>query len=145
MPGLDLITNLLSGGVADLFKTVMDEIKLSPEQRAAAEQSLLTHQERMQELANQLLVAQTEINKQEAASPNWFVAGWRPACGWVCSLGLGVQFLINPLATWIAALAGHSIQFPSLDMGTLITLLIGLLGLGGYRTYEKTQGVQNNH
>jgi hypothetical protein len=45
------------------------------------------------------------------------------------------------LFTWVAALVGHPTTFPSLDMGTLLTLLAGMLGLGGLRTYEKLNGV----
>ena len=86
------------------------------------------------------ITAQIDVDKAEAANANMFVAGWRPAIGWICGLGLGVQFLINPLATWIAALLGHAIAFPGLDLGTLMTLLFGMLGLGGMRTYEKVQG-----
>jgi hypothetical protein len=85
--------------------------------------------------------AQTDINKVEAANPNLFVSGWRPFIGWVCGFGLCMQFLISPLFTWVTALSGHSIVFPSLDMGTLLTLLGGMLGLGGLRTVEKIRRV----
>lgn len=89
----------------------------------------------------QIILAQLEVNKTEAASSSLFVSGWRPFVGWVCGSGLAFQFLIAPLATWIATLAGHPVEFPSLDMGTLMTLLAGMLGLGGLRTYEKEKGV----
>jgi hypothetical protein len=89
---------------------------------------------------NAQLQGQLDTNKMEAASPKMFVAGWRPFIGWICGSGLGIQFIVNPIFTWIAALAKHPVQFPSLDLGTLMTLLFGMLGLGAMRTYEKTNG-----
>lgn len=85
--------------------------------------------------------AQSDVNKVEAASTDPFVARWRPFIGWVCGMGLGVQFLIGPLLTWAAGLLGHPVTFPALDMSTLLTLLLGMLGLGGMRTLEKIKGV----
>ena len=92
-----------------------------------------------------LLLGQVEINKIEAASTNIFKSGWRPFIGWVCGSGLAYQLLFRPIVGWttelIAWAYGSSmIDFPfppSLDMGTLITLTTGLLGLGTMRTYER--------
>jgi hypothetical protein len=95
---------------------------------------------KLQDQLNAQLQGQLDINKQEASSTSMFVAGWRPFIGWICGIGLGVQFIVNPIVTWIAALAKHAVQFPSLDLGTLMTLLFGMLGLGALRTYEKVQG-----
>lgn len=86
-------------------------------------------------------LAQIAVNQTEAASPDFFRAGWRPFVGWICGTGLAVQFLVSPLATWVASLLGHPIAFPPLDMGTLMTLLAGMLGLGTLRTAEKVKGV----
>jgi hypothetical protein len=74
-----------------------------------------------------------------------FVAGWRPFIGWVCGAGLATQFLVGPLFTWVAALLGKPVVFPVLDLSTLVTLLIGMLGLGGMRTLEKVNGVTTGH
>lgn len=87
------------------------------------------------------VAGQIQVNLAEAASPSLFVSGWRPFVGWVCGTGLAVQFLVNPLFTWISALAGKPTPFPTLDMGTLLTLLAGMLGLSGMRTYEKLNNV----
>lgn len=91
--------------------------------------------------AVQMASAESDVNKVEAASTDPFVSRWRPFIGWVCGVGLGVQFLVGPLLTWTAGLLGHAVSFPQLDMGTLLTLLLGMLGLGGMRTVEKLKGV----
>lgn len=86
------------------------------------------------------LLAQLAINEKEAQNPDRFVSGWRPSIGWVCSAGLAYTFLLQPLLSWAAGLYGHPAP-PSLDMGDLLTLLGGMLGLGGLRTAEKIKGV----
>jgi hypothetical protein len=85
-----------------------------------------------------LVQGQLEVNKVEAASTNWFVAGWRPYIGWICGTGLAYQFLIYPI---LYAFIPKIVQ---LDMGTLITLLSGILGLGALRTFEKVNGSEGN-
>lgn len=134
------LAQLIGGSIGDAFKEIMGVFKVDPT-------TALQTQERLQEIQLGLqgklidqVSAQLAVNQAEATNPNMFVAGWRPFCGWVAGTGLAVQFLIAPLATWIATLAGHPITFPSLDMGTLLTLLLGMLGLGGMRTYEKVLG-----
>ena len=93
-------------------------------------------------------LAQVEINKVEAASSNVFVSGWRPAVGWVGVLGLSYQFLGYPLMQWCWAFGqGYDIipkglvPPPDLDVEQLMTLLAGLLGFGGMRSFEKHKGV----
>jgi hypothetical protein len=85
------------------------------------------------------IAGQMEINKVEAASSSIFVSGWRPAIGWICGAGFAVQFVIGPLAEWGSSLAGHPVKFPTMDTGTMMPLLLGMLGLGGLRTAEKLQ------
>lgn len=124
---------------------IIDKVLPDPSQKAAAQLAILKLQQdgEFKELDAQLAAAkaQTDINQEEAKNPSVFVSGWRPAIGWVCGLGLATQFLVAPLATWAAALYDHPIAFPSLDMGTLMTLLIGMLGLTAARTTEKINGV----
>lgn len=132
--GLDL-TGV--GSIADLVGNVINKIWPDPAQRAQAQLELAKLQQ-SGELAQ--MVAQTDINKVEAANVNMFVSGWRPAVGWMCVAGLGYTFIGWPLATWASGIWHFAVP-PNLDMGTLITLLGGMLGLGGLRTYEKTLGV----
>jgi len=124
---------------------VIDKLIPDPQAKAQAQLDLLKLQQagEFKELDAELALKleQIKVNALEAQSPDFFRGGWRPFVGWVCGTGLAVQFLVAPLATWAAALYGHAVAFPSLDMGTLMTLLGGLLGLGTLRTTEKIKGV----
>ena len=85
--------------------------------------------------------AQTDINKAEATNSSVFVSGWRPAIGWVCALALAYQYLFRPLAGTVAGVLGVTIPpLPGLD-DNLWQLMMGMLGMGGLRTFEKVQGV----
>jgi len=89
--------------------------------------------------------AQLEINKAEAAHQNMFVAGWRPACGWVCVLGMAGNFLVIPMANMTLELLDTGVVVPMIDLSTMLPVLMGMLGLGGLRTFEKVKGAQKNH
>lgn len=89
----------------------------------------------------QMMANQAKINEIEAGSSNLFVSGWRPAVGWLCVAGFAMQLLIAPTLTWLSLVIDHPITFPVLDTGTLTAMLMGMLGLGGMRTYEKLQGI----
>lgn len=126
---LDPVTALFEVG-----SKVLDRVLPDPAQQAAAKLELMKLQQNG-ELAQ--ITGQMEINKVEAASSSIFVSGWRPSIGWVCGAGFAVQFVVGPLAEWGAALAGHPVKFPQMDTGTMMPLLLGMLGLGGLRTAEK--------
>jgi len=93
-------------------------------------------------------LAQVEVNRVEARSSNIFVSGWRPAVGWVGVFGLAYQFLGYPLMQWGWSF-GQGVDIipaglpapPNLEVEHLMTLLAGLLGFGGMRSYEKHKGV----
>ena len=122
----------------DIGGKVIDRVWPDPAQAAAAKLELFKLQQ-SGELAQ--IAGQMDVNKAEAANPNVFVSGWRPFIGWVCGLGFGVQFVFGPLAEWGSALYGHPVKFPPMDTGTMMPLLLGMLGLGGLRTAEKIQCV----
>jgi len=92
--------------------------------------------------AQQALLAQLEINKAEAASGSVFKGGWRPAVGWVCAIAFAYHFILKDLIIFGASFAGYKLpELPEFDMGTLLTVLGGMLGIGGLRTYEKKSGL----
>ena len=87
------------------------------------------------------VAAQMGATAQEAQNASLFVAGWRPAVGWVCAAALAYQYLAVPLITWGFAARGLKLPpLPTLD-GSLWELLTGMLGLGMLRSFEKTRGV----
>jgi len=94
--------------------------------------------------AQELAKGQIEINKTEAADKSLFVAGWRPAIGWICGLGMASNFILIPMANFVLALTGSPVVVPLLDTGEMMPVLMGMLGLGAMRTYEKKEGVQRD-
>ena len=86
-------------------------------------------------------LAQLEVNKEEAKSRNVFIAGWRPFIGWTCGLALCWTYILQPVAQFVLAQTDHLIDLPGLDMSTMMPVLLGMLGLGGLRTWEKHKGL----
>ena len=110
-----------------------------PAQAAAAEQKM-AELEKSGELAK--IAGQLEINKQEAASSNWFVAGWRPYVGWVCGTGLLYVAIVELIIRFVAqVMFGYKGPFPLIDTSLTMQVLLGMLGLGYLRTSEKKAGV----
>ena len=101
-----------------------------------------TEQERAQLAAAVSIVqGQLEVNKAEAGSSSRFTSGWRPAIGWVCAAALACQYIGRPMLQWGGIVFGHPLpELPGID-DNLWQLMLGMLGLGGLRTYEKARGV----
>lgn len=137
--GGDMIKGGLEGlgGLAkDLRGAITGEI--SPEKKAEIESKTLELEATAQNL-------QAQINIEEAKHKSIFVAGWRPFIGWTCGVALAYNYVVAPFAIQAAQWFGKSIQLVELDIGSLITLLIGMLGMASLRTVEKNSGVSNTH
>lgn len=136
---------LLLTGIFDVGTKLIDRLFPNQADKDKAKLELLTLQQngelKILESEVQLALGQIAVNKAEAESTDPFRAGWRPFIGWVCGLGLAFQFVVRPLANWIIAINGQTTFLPGLELETLMTLLFGLLGLGAYRTVEKTKGL----
>ena len=92
--------------------------------------------------AQELAKGQLDINKAEAQSRNIFVAGWRPFIGWTCGLAMFWHFVGVPITLFFVGWFAVDIpELPQFDMNSLMTVLLGMLGLGGLRTFEKTKGI----
>jgi len=92
--------------------------------------------------AHEAAMAQVEVNKMEAQHRSLFVAGWRPFIGWTCGIALAYHFVLNPLILFGVSWAGVEIPaLPEFDMSSLMTVLMGMLGLGGRRIFEKVKKV----
>ncbi|MBV1775308.1 holin family protein [Burkholderiaceae bacterium DAT-1] len=140
---MSFIGDLLGSG--DLVKSVGDVVdkfvttdKERLELQIERDKADMDQTYRMALLDQQLNVAQTEVNKVEAANPSLFVAGWRPAIGWVCALALFYQFLIYPVLLWL----WPERKPGELDLNSLYPLIFGMLGIAGMRSYEKLKGVE---
>ena len=133
-----MVLDILKGVVAPLLGPLVDKIPDVNEKRrleTQVEESILA-------AISGVVMAQIEVNKTEAQHASIFVAGWRPAVGWICGLALAWNFIAQPLLAWGAFLFGVDLSSaPRLDVGELMTVLLGMLGLGGLRTYEKRVGV----
>lgn len=134
------VLQLLIGPVTSLLERVLP----NPEARAAAQLELLKLQQagEFRDLDAQLArdLGQIEVNKAEASSGNAFASSWRPLAGYVCVLGLAYQFFAQPLLSWGSWIWQVPVP-PQIDMGDLLTLLGGMLGLGAMRTAERMKGV----
>ena len=126
--------DLLVGPIAKL----LDKVIPDADERSRLAHEIATLAERQ---AHEIAKAQIEVNREEATSHSIFVAGWRPFCGWVTTLGLATNFLFIPVCNFILTLTESPITVPPLDLSEMMPVLLGMLGLGGLRTYEKTQGV----
>lgn len=129
--------------ILPVIGTVIDKLFPDVQERERAKYELFKLQQEGELKALdadlQMALAQVKVNEAEATSPDNFRSGWRPMAGWVCSVGLAYTFLAQPLLSWLAAVQGWPVP-PKIDMDTLMGLLTGLLGLGGFRTYERVRG-----
>jgi hypothetical protein len=119
--------------------SLLDKFIEDKDQKAQLAHDLATMAERH---AHELAKGQLEVNKAEASSRNIFVAGWRPFVGWTCGIALFWHFVGLPVTLFFVSWFGVEIPaLPEFDMQTLMTVLMGMLGLGGLRTFEKFKGV----
>ena len=129
------LVNTLVGPVSN----ILDKFVEDKDQKAKLAHEIATMSDRH---AQEIALAQISVNAAEAASGSLFKGGWRPCVGWVCAIAFFYHFVGQPLIIFIVALAGAEIpDLPEFDMGTLLTVLGGMLGICGLRTYEKQKGV----
>lgn len=92
--------------------------------------------------ADKINLETIKTNQIEASHKSIWVAGWRPAIGWSCSLGIAWLFIGHPVATWVAQLLGYTgMVMPTIDTEVLLELTLAMLGMAGLRTFEKIKGV----
>ena len=131
---MSVLTSLVGPVTGLLDKFIEDK-----DQKAALAHEIATMGEKH---AQQALLAQLEINKAEAASGSLFKGGWRPFVGWTCGIAFAYHFVLQPLLIFVFAYVGlETPDLPKFDVGTLLPVLGGMLGIGGLRSYEKTKGL----
>ena len=157
--GVSALGGAVGGMARDVRAAITGKEVITAEERS----KILDNIAQMEQLAlkadQAINEGQMKINEIEAASPSLFKSGWRPACSWVCITGLAYNFIICPILPWTVEIICHAASLvfptvvilthkvpvmPSIDMGPLMTLLLGLLGLGGLRTLEKVKGVDSS-
>ncbi len=111
--------------------------KFIPDKNKAAE-AAAEYETALLNIQSQQAIAQIEVNKIEANNSNIFVAGWRPFIGWTCGVAFAYHYVAQPIILLTCALTNTPVAKPDFDMATLLTVLLGILGLSGFRTYEKT-------
>lgn len=135
-----LLGALIAKGLDIIGKFIPD-----PEEKAKAQFELMQLQQmsEFKEIDARLQEQQMQanINQQEAAHANLWVAGWRPFIGWVCGAGLALQFIIFPMVFWLGQMVGTVFAMPQLPIEMIMTMLGGMLGIGSMHTYEKIKGV----
>lgn len=134
-------------GIGTLATSIRSAItgQMSPDQQAAL-------QTQLNDLESKAELAQAAVNQAEAGNVSVFVAGWRPAVGWICALGFAIEFVLHPIAQWVIQMFSildpvthQPMQLFQLDLSTMLPVLIGMLGLGTMRSVEKIQNAQGNH
>jgi|TARA_R110002020_G_scaffold157609_5_gene340482 hypothetical protein len=120
--------------VGDVVKRFLPEDK---EERAKAEREI---EAQLMKHLSSIDVAQLEINRAEALHRSVWVAGWRPFTGWSCGIALAYSYVLQPILVFIMAQTGTLVTLPTMNIGEMMPVLMGMLGLGGLRTYEKYKG-----
>ncbi len=128
------IVKELVGPVTGLLSEFIED----KDQKARLAHEIATMAERH---ANENAKAQLEVNKVEAASKSLFVAGWRPFIGWTCGLGMFGNFITIPFANFVLALLSYEVVIPLVPLETMMPVLMGMLGLGAMRSFEKTRKI----
>lgn len=131
---LNLLVPAVSGLLDKFIPDADEKAKLAHEISTLAEKQ-----------AHESAMAQIKVNQEEAKHKSTFVSGWRPFIGWTCGAALAYHFIMQPLLIFVLTVTGQPVELPAFDMGSLMTVLMGMLGLGGLRTFEKFKGVDNGN
>jgi len=122
-------------GAGNLARNIRSALTgVLPPEKAVEVERLLT------EFDTKIAEGQVRLNEIEAQSVSFFKSGWRPSVGWICTFGFGYVVGVRPLLSWVAIVNGLP-PLPEIETGILMTVLVGMLGLGGIRTIEKRSGL----
>lgn len=135
---MSFFSKLISGeGIVKSVGDALDGLVTSDEERLEKQFEIMKAEREFDYLESKLVadqnIAQTEINKEEARSGNLFVAGWRPAIGWIGVLALFYQFIVYPLLLWLPDVTAPK----PIDADVLFTMITGMLGIAGMRSFDK--------
>lgn len=138
-----LLVPVLGGIISTIIEKVIpgdtEAIKLA---KLELQRRSLEIEGALQEVLTEASISQARVNEKEADHPNLFVAGWRPAAGWLGVFGLAWAVGLNPIINYILVNGFGMPAFPQIDSDILLNVVLGMLGLGGFRTFEKWKGVK---
>ena len=129
-----VLGKIFGGDTLKTVGTVIDDLHFSGEEKEKLKLQ-------MKEIDAKLKEQQLDINKAEASHRSVFVSGWRPFLGWVSGLSIGYVYLFQPILDMILQMFGVQVDWVVLDLGQLMPLVLGMLGLGGLRSFEKAKGL----
>ena len=137
--GIPIIGNIIDG-----VKDLLGEAIVDKDKKLAIELELAKLAAEGDKQLNRVLIGQIDLNKEEAKHGSVFVAGWRPFVGWVGGFSLAYSAIVYPFMSWGSRIAGYKGDLPVLDNTLLMTIMVGMLGIGAQRSYEKAKGVSTN-
>ena len=129
-----MLGKLFGGDTIKAVGNVIDDMHFSGEEKEKLKLQ-------MKEIDARLKEKQLDINKAEASHRSKFVSGWRPFLGWVSGLSIGYVYLFQPILDMILQMFQVQVDWVQLDLGQLMPLVLGMLGLGGLRSFEKAKGL----
>ena len=129
-----MLGKLFGGDTIKAVGNVIDDMHFSGEEKEKLKLQ-------MKEIDAKLQEKQLDINKAEASHRSVFVSGWRPFLGWVSGLSIGYVYLFQPILDMILQMFQVQVDWVQLDLGQLMPLVLGMLGLGGLRSFEKAKGL----
>ena len=129
-----MLGKLFGGKTIEAVGNIVDELYTSEEERQQAKLAI-------QKVEAKLKEKQLDINKAEASHRSIFVSGWRPFLGWVSGLSIGYVYLFQPILDMVLQMFQVQVDWVQLDLGQLMPLVLGMLGLGGLRSFEKAKGL----
>ena len=140
---------LVISGLFSAAQSLIERFFPDPAAKAAAQLELLRMEQTgaLAQLASETDLAklQIQVNVEEAKSTNWFVAGARPFIMWTCGVALAYVSIVEPVSRFVAKVwFGYVGDFPTIDTNLTMQILMGILGLGAYRTVEKIKGAEGN-
>ena len=133
---------MIASLIPKLLPVIGDVIgRFLPEDKEAAAKAKREIEAELTKNLAQIDLAQLDINKAEGQHRSMFVAGWRPFIGWTCGVALAYTYVMQPILVFILAQSGYLVQLPIMDLTVMMPVLLGMLGLGGLRSFEKFKGV----
>jgi len=129
-----MLGKLFGGDTIKAVGNVIDDMHFSGEEKEKLKLQ-------MKEIDAKLQEKQLDINKAESSHRSVFVSGWRPFLGWISGLSIGYVYLFQPILDMILQMFQVQVDWVALDLGQLMPLVLGMLGLGGLRSFEKAKGL----